>query len=154
MYTHCIVNFDIVNISNFGNLNILHLASISRKMCCLYTTAKFLRNTPGDHKELQLLVMKIFSVSGDRNKYRLFHVSRKSQSLAIYPQFCVCMYANINNSINAIICEQAIDLFQNECEHRAKSLCYSCPLTVHMKHKLPVWRMDDQSEHTPPQTWN
>lgn len=34
LYTRCIVSFDIVNIFNFGNLNILHLLA---ERCAFYT---------------------------------------------------------------------------------------------------------------------
>lgn len=69
------------------------------------TTAKFLRNTLGNQKEHHFWLWHFSKLLGieinERKSYRLFHTSRKSHPLAVFPRFLlVHMYANINTSTN------------------------------------------------------
>lgn len=68
LYTHYIVSFVIANIPNFGNPQILHLASVSGNMCFLYFYSKILKKPTRKPQRTQLLVTIFFVAPGKRNK--------------------------------------------------------------------------------------
>lgn len=122
---------------------ILHLLA---KICAFHApTAKFLRNTPGNHKVLDVWVRKSFSAPGNRNKggkrHRWFHTCWKPQVLAGLPRFClwVCTQMLITPSVPTVyIPEQVQICFRVSVSKEPHASATLCLVTSPAKPRLPT----------------